>query len=257
MTAEGGRQNDEQDSAVSLSPSALFAEAERMQAESQPQFPLLYSLAGFRYADLILAPADRAAWRCLLLGTDILPVIHPQRGAGVLPGVAADHHRLEARATALAACTAAERRATQTLEWVSKAGMDLLSAALDHLTLARASLYRAILESQIAAEPGADETQADASRTKARRHKDQDETESLRAGVASCEPSALHAAATHLNQAHDGLCQAGAMHHIPRGLLMASLLAAVWRAVGPVPTGRSDSTGPGPTGRLAACPDTY
>ena len=30
---------------------------ERMQAERQPQFPLLYSVQGFQYADLLLAPA--------------------------------------------------------------------------------------------------------------------------------------------------------------------------------------------------------
>ncbi len=40
-----------------------FQEAERLQAEDQPQYPLLYSLQGFRYADLILAPAEQAAGR--------------------------------------------------------------------------------------------------------------------------------------------------------------------------------------------------
>ncbi|NQV28497.1 MAG: hypothetical protein HQ518_29440 [Rhodopirellula sp.] len=39
------------------------------------------------------------------------------------------------------------------------------------------------------------------------------------------------------------------MDHLPKALLTASLLAAVWRAAGPVPTGRSDSVGPVPTGR--------
>jgi tetratricopeptide (TPR) repeat protein len=43
----------------------LFAEAERMQREWQPQYPLLYSLGGFRYCDWLLAPAERAAWRVL------------------------------------------------------------------------------------------------------------------------------------------------------------------------------------------------
>ncbi|MBT8421051.1 MAG: ATP-binding protein, partial [Gammaproteobacteria bacterium] len=40
---------------------ALFIEAEKMQAENQPQYPRLYSLWGFRYADLLLAEAARAA----------------------------------------------------------------------------------------------------------------------------------------------------------------------------------------------------
>ncbi len=38
---------------------ALFREAEILQAESQPQYPL--PLQGFRYCDLLLAPAERAA----------------------------------------------------------------------------------------------------------------------------------------------------------------------------------------------------
>ena len=42
---------------------ALFAEAEAMQAEWQAQYPLLYSLQGFRYCDLRLGGAERAAWR--------------------------------------------------------------------------------------------------------------------------------------------------------------------------------------------------
>ena len=36
----------------------LFAEAERMQKESRPEFDLLYSLRGFQYCDWLLAPAS-------------------------------------------------------------------------------------------------------------------------------------------------------------------------------------------------------
>nr|VFK04691.1 MAG: hypothetical protein BECKH772B_GA0070898_104771 [Candidatus Kentron sp. H]VFK04901.1 MAG: hypothetical protein BECKH772A_GA0070896_104771 [Candidatus Kentron sp. H]VFK07934.1 MAG: hypothetical protein BECKH772C_GA0070978_104701 [Candidatus Kentron sp. H] len=35
-----------------------FAEAEAMQAQRQPAYPRLYSLQGFRYADLLLAEAE-------------------------------------------------------------------------------------------------------------------------------------------------------------------------------------------------------
>ena len=42
-----------------------FREAEQMQAESQPDYPLLYSLQGFRYCDLLLAAPERAAWQRL------------------------------------------------------------------------------------------------------------------------------------------------------------------------------------------------
>ena len=34
----------------------------------QPQFPLLYSVRGFQYVDLLLAPAERAAWQAVLRG---------------------------------------------------------------------------------------------------------------------------------------------------------------------------------------------
>jgi hypothetical protein len=44
----------------------LFEKAESLQREDQPQFDLLYSLQGFRYCDLILAPAERAAWNVVL-----------------------------------------------------------------------------------------------------------------------------------------------------------------------------------------------
>jgi hypothetical protein len=39
-----------------------FREAEQMQQERQPDYPLLYSLSGFRYCDLLLAAPERAAW---------------------------------------------------------------------------------------------------------------------------------------------------------------------------------------------------
>jgi len=43
-----------------------FREAEHLQAERQPTYPLLYSLPGFRYCDLLLAVAERAAWQICL-----------------------------------------------------------------------------------------------------------------------------------------------------------------------------------------------
>ena len=45
---------------------ALFREAEAMQAEQQPDYPLLYSLRGFLYCDLLLAAPERVAWQALL-----------------------------------------------------------------------------------------------------------------------------------------------------------------------------------------------
>ncbi len=44
----------------------LFVEAEALQAKREPQSPLLYTLGGFQYCDLLLGESERAAWRRLL-----------------------------------------------------------------------------------------------------------------------------------------------------------------------------------------------
>jgi len=106
---------------------ALFAEAERMQKEDQPQFDLLYSLQGFQYCDWLLAPAERAAWQAVLRGASVPPVVEPLGLDG--------HAKI---------CAEVERRAATTLGWVTSQEW-LLTIALDHLTLARVGLIRAIL----------------------------------------------------------------------------------------------------------------
>jgi len=76
---------------------ALFAEAEQMQQEMQPQFDLLYSVRGFRYCDWLLAPAEQAAWQ-MLRGTGVPPVLpDAEPGTGV-PPVESEHGR-DAHAT--------------------------------------------------------------------------------------------------------------------------------------------------------------
>ena len=107
----------------------LFAAAEQMQAERQPYFPLLYSQPGFHYADLVLAAAERAAWRVVLAYMDFQQADrnHEQDGPVRVYAVV-------------------ERRAEETLDWATKnPGASLLDIALHHLTLARARLYRALL----------------------------------------------------------------------------------------------------------------
>jgi len=47
-----------------------FREAERMLAEREPTHPLLYSIAGFEYCDLLLTEAEKAAWRRMLRTLD-------------------------------------------------------------------------------------------------------------------------------------------------------------------------------------------
>jgi hypothetical protein len=42
---------------------ARFREAEEMQTERQPAKPLLHSLEGFQYCELLLAASERSAWQ--------------------------------------------------------------------------------------------------------------------------------------------------------------------------------------------------
>ncbi len=103
---------------------ALFREAEGMQAERQPAYPRLYSLRGFRYCDLLLAEAERAAGR--------------EGGAGAAGAAIVSESREALREV--------EERATEAIEWETKMhGAPILDFALHHLTLGRAALYGAIL----------------------------------------------------------------------------------------------------------------
>ncbi len=96
----------------------LFRETEQMQAELLSEYPLLHSLDGFQYCDLLLSEVERIA---------------AKREYEV------KHNEL------LNVCRDVEHRAQQTLEWVTSENY-LLDIALDHLTLGRAALYSVILE---------------------------------------------------------------------------------------------------------------
>ncbi len=101
-----------------------FREAEQMQSKTQPYYPLLYSIRGFLYCDLLLTGAERAAWQTILKL----------------------EHRESELETAVASCIAVSERATQTLNWYELNKQQWhLSIALDQLTLGRAALYDSIL----------------------------------------------------------------------------------------------------------------
>ncbi len=117
---------------------ARFREAERMQTEEDPTHPLLYSLRGFQFCDLLLAPAERTAW---------------VRYGGSQFGV----HEFEPM---LSACHKVRQRAEETLSVVTNQHW-LLDIALDHLTLGRAVLYSALLLTS---------SKVDAARHEAREH---------------------------------------------------------------------------------------
>ena len=105
----------------------LFREAEQMQAEDQPDYPLLYSLRGFQYCDLLLAAPERAAWARVQVS-----------GFWVQGGGDQDSAMAEV-------CREVEKRAAQALK-IAEGDRWLLDIALDHLTLGRAALYAATLE---------------------------------------------------------------------------------------------------------------
>ena len=111
-----------------------FREAEQMQAESQPDYPLLYSQGGFLYCDLLLAAPERAAWQIFCSG-GLRPPNADQPNGGRRPPL-----------QDIDQCRAVSQRAGQTLKWAEQARQDILSPSLDHLTLGRAALYAAILE---------------------------------------------------------------------------------------------------------------
>jgi hypothetical protein len=149
-----------------------FREAEAMQAQRQPGYPLLYSLRGFQYCDLLLAAAERAAWQRQLAPS-------PWQGEG--------------RGEDSDACHAVEQRAAQTLKWADDARLSLLTIALDHLTLGRAALLRAVLDNSAFRTPH----------------------------------SALAQAAKELSAAVDGLRAAGQQQYVPLGLLARAWLHVI------------------------------
>lgn len=149
----------------------VFRAAEAIQAESEHEHPRLYSVWGYGYCDLLLSDAERAAWRV---------VIGQAMPDGNGP-VSQTHLDL------LKTCDEGAERAAQALELAIKVAVDLLSPSLDHLTLGRAALYKAILHSH----------------------------------------SAFDASRDHLTAAVDGLRQSGSMDNLPLGFLTRAWLRHV------------------------------
>jgi tetratricopeptide (TPR) repeat protein len=107
---------------------ARFREAETMQANSEPEFGFLYCVQGFNYCDLLLADPERAAWQVGL-----------EKNAPLGAQVRSTRPDIQL-------CDAVSRRASTTLEWVTRKNW-ILDMALDQLNMGRAALYAAILQS--------------------------------------------------------------------------------------------------------------
>ena len=171
-----------------------FREAEQMQAERQPAYPLLYSLAGFRYCDLLLAEAERASW-----GKD-------------------EGGRMKDEL--IAACRAVSERAAQTLKWVTTQDW-LLDIALDHLTLGRAALCEGILNGRVAL-PRVRDSRSDDDGTKA--IVSPAGTSSSSDATQRVPTDLFETARLELDAAVSGLRRAGQMDDLPRGLLTRAWL---------------------------------
>jgi hypothetical protein len=118
-----------------------FEDAETRQSSLQPQYPLLYSQGGFRYCDLLLADAERAAWQSWLDGSLTNPMSESFQTSSGSIGEGANVPKT-------AACDIVNQRATTILGWRrlprwNRAADSLLDIALEHLVLARAALYKA------------------------------------------------------------------------------------------------------------------
>ncbi len=136
-----------------------------MQAERQPTYPLLYSLPGFQYCDLLLTEAELAAWQRMLESPSFSRAgsvsarssREPSATAQMRPagdfrqevrfGDSAGACARDACTRQLLSCRAVSERAAQVLKWEGRMrGAPILDFALHHLTLGRAALFAAMLE---------------------------------------------------------------------------------------------------------------
>ncbi len=134
--------------------STLFCAAEVMQAEWQPHYPLLYSVRGLRYCDLLLAAPEAAGWQCSVQGAvdgDKLATMADSSATAQrsVPAATVPTRHSDV-AGPMQTCNDVAQRAAQTLDWMVQENVDLLSIALNHLTLGRAALFGAIAGQPIA-----------------------------------------------------------------------------------------------------------
>ena len=79
-----------------------FREAEQMQAELQPEAPLLYSLRGFQHCELLLATSERAAWQTILsLNSQPLVALKSDEGGSTINSAVSDCRSVSQRVAAI------------------------------------------------------------------------------------------------------------------------------------------------------------
>ena len=181
-----------------------FRESEVMQADIQPDYPLLLGSTGFKYCDLLLAGPERVAWQCIL-GYAGPQLVVPERSArhsqaDIAGKIVSFHENAvsiavqdagvvehDAGESQLQVCRHVSHRAAASLR-TAKWGISNtpLAIALDQLTLARAAMCEAIQEG-----------------------------------------SSLNACHSLLQQAVDGLRRFGGLHNVPLGLLTRAMLRSL------------------------------
>ena len=199
-----------------------------MQAERQPDYPLLYSQQGFIFCDLLRAAPERAAWETVLSSRGCQPcesshsVVSRRdeplwgNSEGSRPPLALKY---------IASCRAVSQRAATALQVVLNGSRNLLNIALAHLTLGCAALYAAILESSTGFQPVNPSTE---------HRQDARATLEIPAGSTGTTlgtlehgqdaRATLETARHELDAAVTGLRRAGTQDHIPRGLLTRAWL---------------------------------
>ena len=197
MGRGGDKEMGREDPSLPVSPSpdlplSAFREAEAMQQERQPQYPLLYSLPGYRYCDLLLDEFSVFGFQ--------FSVREP-----------AD----ESPEQAIARIREVRNRAETTLKIAQTALIGILNLALDHLTLGRTY----VAEAELQTEPTALAAGVDG------------ETAQPTIPEASAFGS-LAQAEQHLNQSVSLLRQAGTQEFLSRGLLHRAALWRVLLARG-------------------------
>ncbi len=163
---------------------AALEEAEALQKERQPESPLLYSLAGFRFCRLLvdcLEEANREGKESDQAGDQ--PTVEPG-----LP-IQSQWKTLQQ----------VKNRAETTLKWMTQQQL-LLDMGLDHLTLGR--IWLLVLNPEYEFRPSVEETGQ--------------RKENLK--------SSIQKARFHLGNSVSLLRRAGTQHHLPRGLLQRAAL---------------------------------
>jgi len=113
----------------SLDAQALFQQAEQIQAKDRPDYPMLYSIQGFRYCDFLLASPERWAWQIWF---------EQLRQSKIYDRKLLASQRLS--------CRNVRDRALKTLEWAHEKHLPILTIALDRFSIRRACLYLDIIE---------------------------------------------------------------------------------------------------------------